>query len=109
MAEDEYTWEPEEHVLHLELFKEFHKRNIERIQQQRDLELQRQQISPSHTVYIFMLDIKSAQVSCFFFVGVNYFLIQLGKLAKRGGGWLSSGATSGRYPHLELSEILTPV
>jgi len=48
-AEDEYTWEPEEHVLHLELFKEFHKRNIERIQQQRDLELQRQQISPSHT------------------------------------------------------------
>ena len=40
--------------------------------------------------------------------GVNYFLIQLGKLAKRGGGWLPSDATRGCYPLglLELSEIL---
>ena len=40
--------------------------------------------------------------------GVFYFLYTLGKLAKRGGGWLPSGATRGCYPQglLELSEIL---
>ena len=39
---------------------------------------------------------------------VFYFLYTLGKLAKRGGGWLPSGATRGCYPQglLELSEIL---
>ena len=37
-----------------------------------------------------------------------YFLYTLGKLAKRGGGWLPSGAIEGCYPPgmLELSEIL---
>ena len=40
--------------------------------------------------------------------GVFYFLYTLGKLAKRGGAWLPSGATRGCYPQglLELSEIL---
>ena len=40
--------------------------------------------------------------------GVFYFLYTLGKLAKRGGGWLPSGAIEGCYPPgmLELSEIL---
>ena len=39
---------------------------------------------------------------------VFYFLYTLGKLAKRGGGWLPSGAIEGCYPPgmLELSEIL---
>ena len=39
--------------------------------------------------------------------GVFYFLYTLGKLAKRGGGWLPSGAIEGCYPPgmLELSEI----
>jgi len=48
-AEDEYTWEPEEHVQHLEIFRDFHRRHIERVQQQRELDLQRKHIKPSHT------------------------------------------------------------
>ena len=40
--------------------------------------------------------------------GEFYFLYTLGNLAKRGGGWLPSGAIEGCYPPgmLELSEIL---
>ena len=40
--------------------------------------------------------------------GVFYFLYTLGKLAKRGGGLLPSGAIEGCYPPgmLELPEIL---